>query len=255
VPPEGIVSADLIFGPYLSHRETIYLYPSIHDADYVVLDATNRNAPFPPRDRFEAIQALIDSGQYGIVDGRNGYLLLQRGVDKRAIPDQFYDFAREPEPAPQVQTDVVFGDSLQRIGFDLVWERPVRPHARLVLYWKALRPIDRDLRLFFILTDPSGEVLPGTELEFAAPVWHPPSRWREGEVIRADTLPWSVEVPGRFGVAIGVVEGPAFWEVGKRLRPSVLSSPWPMPGVHDGSLLWLATLETDGRLATLHPVP
>jgi hypothetical protein len=75
------------------------------------------------------------------------------------------------------------------------------------------------------------------------------------EIIRTDTLLWSVEEAGRFGVAIGVVEGSAFWEMGKRLRPSVLSSPWIMSGVHDGSLLWLATLETDGRLATLHPIP
>ncbi len=255
VPRDGTVSVDRVFGPYLSHRKTLYLYPSLHDADYAVIDVTNRNAPFPSRDRFEEIQALLTGGRYGVVDGRNGYLLLQRGLDEQALPDAFYDFVREPAPSPGVKTDVVFGDSLQLLGFDLVWERPVRPHARLVLYWKVLRPIDRDLRLFFILTDPSGEPLPGTELEFAATVWYPPSRWKEGEVIRTDTLPWSVEEPGRYGVAVGVVEGPGFWDVGKRLPPSVRSSPWPMPGVHDGSLVWLATLQADGRLATLQPVP
>ena len=255
VPREGIVSADLVFGPHLSHRETLYLYPSLHDATYVLVDVTNRNAPFPTRDRFEAIQALVSSGRYGVVDGRNGYLLLKRGLDERDLPDRFYDFVRAAAPVPQVKTDIVFGDSLRLIGFDLVWESPVRPHARLVLYWQALRPIDRDLRLFFIRTDPSGQVLPGTELEFAGPVWYPPSRWKEGEVIRTDTLPWSVEEPARYGVAVGVVEGPGFWEVGKRLSPTVISSPWAMPGVHDGSLVWLATLEADGRLATLHPIP
>jgi hypothetical protein len=254
VPEEAVVSADLVFGPYLSHRESLYIYPSLHDADYVLADVTNRNAPFPTRDRFEAIQALLSGGQYGVVDGRNGYLLLERGLDKSSLPDQFYAFVGATAPVPQVKTDIVFGDSLRLLGFDLVWEGGVRPHARLVLYWQALRPIDRDLRLFFVLTDPSGQLVPGTELEFAGPVWYPPARWKEGEVIRTDTLPWSVEDPARFGVAVGVVEGPGFWEVGKRVRPSVLSSPWPMPGVHDGSLVWLATLEADGRLATLHPV-
>lgn len=254
-PPQATVSADRIFGPYLSQRETIYLYPAVHDAELIVVDGTNRNGPFPPRDRFDAIQALVDGGQYGVVDGRDGFLLLQRGLDQGAIPDAFYDFVRAGAPAPQVQTDLVFGDALRLIGFDLVWERPVRPFARLVLYWQALGPIDRDLRLFVIQTDPEGSVLPGTEIELAAPVWYPPARWAPGELIRTETAPWSVEEPARFGVAVGVVEGPGFWDLGQRLRPSLVASPWPMPGVHDGALIWLATIEADGRLATLLPNP
>ena len=251
VPPQGTVSADLIFGPHLSHRETLYLYPSVHDAEYVVADASYRDAPFPPRDRQAAIQALISSGQYGVVDGRYGYLLLHRGADQQAIPDIFYDFARATEPAPQLKTDVVFGDEVRLIGFDLVWERPVTPRAHLVLYWQALRPVERDLRLFFILTDALGNLMPGTEQEFDASAWYPPARWQATEVVRTETLRWSVEDPGRYGVAVGVVEGPGFWDLDKRLQPSVLSAPWALPHVHDGSLVWLATLAADGRLATL----
>jgi hypothetical protein len=146
---------------------------------------------------------------------------------------------------------VDFGDEVRLIGFDLVWERPLRPHAHLVLYWQALRPIARDLRLFFVQTDPSGELMPGTESEFAATVWYPPSQWAVGEVIRTDTVYWSIEDPGRFGVAVGVVDGPGFWDVDKRLRPVARTSPWELPLVHDGSLVWLATLESDGRLVTL----
>jgi uncharacterized membrane protein len=248
VPAQGIVSSDLIFGPHLSHRESIYLYPSLHDAEYVVADASYRDAPFPPRDRFEAIQAMLTGGQYGVAEGRNGYLLLERGLDQQSVPDPFYDFARATEPSPQVETNIVFGDELRLLGFDLAWERPVRPHAHLVLYWQAMRPIDRDLRLFFVLTDPSGELVPGTEMEFDAPVWYPPSRWLETEVVRTETLHWSAEESKTFGIAIGVVDGPGFWEVDKRLPPAVQSAPWPMPQVHDGSLVWLATLKTDGRI-------
>jgi uncharacterized membrane protein len=251
VPPLGSVSTDRVPGPHLSQRESIYLYPALHAADYVVVDASYRDSPFPPRDRFEAIQAMLAGGQYGVVDGRYGYLLLQRGLAQATIPDHYYDFARATQPSPQVQTDIVFGDELRLIGFDLVWERPVRPHAHLVLYWQVLRPIDRDLRLFFIQTDPSGELLPGTEMEFDTPVWYPPSRWTEAEVIRSETLHWSTEDVARFGVAIGVVEGPGFWDLDKRLQLTVHSAPWPMPPVHDGSLIWLATLTTDGRLATM----
>jgi uncharacterized membrane protein len=251
IPAQGVVSADRIFGPHLSHRESIYLYPSLHDADYVVVDVTNRDGPFPPRDRYEAIQAMLTSGQYGVVDGRYGYLLLKRGLDQQAIPARFYDFVKVAQPAPQVEMAVDFGDEVRLIGFDLVWERPLRPHAHLVLYWQALRPIERDLRLFFVQTDPSGEPVPGTELEFAATVWYPPSHWTAGEVIRTDTVYWSIEDPGRFGVAVGVVAGPGFWEVDKRLRPVVRTAPWELPLVHNESLLWLTTLESDGRLVTL----
>jgi len=252
VPRQGVVSTDRILGPHLSQRADLYLYPSLHDAEYAVVDASYRDTPFPPRDRYDAIQTMIASGEYGVADGRYGFLLLKRGlVEQRVLPDGFYDFARAAEPVPQVQTDLVFGDELRLVGFDLVWERPVRPSAHLALYWQALQPVDRDLRLFFILTDPSGELLPGTELEFDASVWYPPSRWSESEMVRTETLHWSVEQPGRFGVAIGVVEGPGFWEVDKRLRPEVHSAPWAMPQVHDGSLVWLATLETDGRFATM----
>jgi uncharacterized membrane protein len=251
VPRQGTVSTDRIFGPHLSQREDLYLYPSLHDAEYALVDASYRDTPFPPRDRYDAIQAMFDSGQYGVADGRYGFLLLKRGSEQRALPDRFYDFFRAAERVPQVRTDLVFGDELRLVGFDLVWERPVRPHAHLALYWQALRPVDRDLRLFFILTDPSGELLPGTELELDASVWYPPSRWSASEVVRTETLHWSVEQPGRYGVAIGVVEGPGFWEVDKRLPPVVHSAPWPMPQVHDGSLVWLVTLEADGRFATM----
>ena len=152
-----------------------------------------------------------------------------------------------------MSTDIVFGEAVRLIGLDLVWERPVCPHAHLVLYWQALQPIERDLRLFFIQTDSEGQLVPGTELEFAASVWYPPAGWAEGEVIRTDTLYWSVETPGEFGVAVGVVDGPGFWDLPTRLPPTLQATPWEMPRVHDGSLVWLTTLATDGRFATLQP--
>ncbi|HSJ56476.1 MAG TPA: hypothetical protein VLC95_04820, partial [Anaerolineae bacterium] len=199
----------------------------------------------------DAIQAML-AGEYGIVDGQDGFLLLRRGLDRADPPAAFYDFARAGAPSPQVRTDVVFGDTLRLVGFDLVWERPVRPHAHLVLYWQALQPIDRDLRLFFVQTDLDGQPIPGTETEFAAAVWYPPARWAPGETVRTDTLPWSVEVPAEFGVAVGVVDGPGFWDLPARLAPDLATTPWEMPRVHDGSLVWLATLQADGRFASLH---
>lgn len=121
------------------------------------------------------------------------------------------------------------------VSADLISGPHLSQRADIYLY-PSVRDADF---VVFALTDPSGEIVPGTAREFDASVWYPPSRWTEGEVIRTATLPWSLEDPARFGVALGVVEGPGFWELDKRLEPTIGSSPWPMPQIHDGSLVWL----------------
>jgi len=251
LPSQGSVSTDLYPDPRLSHRENLYLYPEQQDADYIVVDVFYRDAPFHARDRYEAIRRRFQSGEYGVRDGRYRYLFLERGLDQPHIPDPFYDFVRAGHPDPQVKVAVDFGP-LRLIGYDLVWERPLIPRAGLVLYWQAMQPVDEDLRLFFIQTDSAGQPLPGTEMEFVGSVWVPPSRWNsEGEVIRLETYHWDLERPGQFGVAVGVVEGPGFWEVEKRVRPVVQSAPTDLPLVHNGTLLWLATIQVADQFATL----
>jgi uncharacterized membrane protein len=250
VPPEASVSSAWYAAPFLSHREDLFYYPDELDADYQLVDVSYRIWPIHPRDRYDAIRQTLQDGQYGVRDGRYGYLLLERGLDQPIIPDSFYDFARAEAPSPQYSVTVDF-DELRLIGFDLGWDRAVGARAHLVFYWQALRPVERDLRLFFIQTDSSGEPLPGTEMEFVQPVWYPPSRWSPSEVIRTETFHWPVEEPGKFGVAIGVVEGPGFWDLDQRVRPVVQSAPWGLPLIHGESLLWPATLSSDGQLVTL----
>ncbi len=157
--------------------------------------------------------------------------------------------SEQDDASPQYKVDISFGDELRLVGFDLVGERPMVPRAYLVLYWEALQPIERDLRLFYIQTDPSGEVLPGTELEFAEPVWHPPSRWSASELIRTETFHWQLAYPKEFGVAIGVVEGPGIWELDQRLRPAIHSAPWEMSLVHGDTLVKLGTLLVEDQFA------
>jgi len=251
VPPLSSVSTVVHPAPDLSLRENLYSYPDQPDADYLVIDVSYRDWPIFARDRYDSVQQLVSTGQYGVRDGRYGHLLLERGLDQPTIPDRFYDFVKADNPSPQFRMEVDFGDELRLIGFDLVWERPLLARAYLVLYWQVLCPTDRDLRFFFLQTDPSGEPLPGTEMEFVAPVWYPPSRWPTSEVIRTQTLRWNLEEQRQFGVAVGVVEGAGVWDLDKRLRPVVRSAPWELRLVHGDGLLWLATLNTDGQFVTL----
>jgi uncharacterized membrane protein len=251
VPAQGSVSAGGALVPHLSQRESVYIYPNLHDAEYLAVNVRYPAGPFPPRDTFDSIQAMLSAGQYGVTGGQYGYLVLERGLESAAIPDSFYRFAKAGDPAPQVELDVNFGDKVRLLGYDLVWERAQLPLAHLVLYWEALQPIEDDLRLFFIELDTRGEPRPATELEFVETVWYPPSRWLQGEVIRTETRSWFTFDQGPFGLAVGAVEGPGFWEIDKRLQPLVQSAPWSLPLVHGDSLLWLTTLQGDGLFMTL----
>lgn len=251
VPPDASVSVDRRPAAHFSQREHFYRYPDQPDADYQVIDVRNPDWQAPPRDHYDSIQHSLQEGQYGVRDGRNGQLLLEQGLDQTSVPNSFYDFVRAENPSPQFELDVDFGDALRLIGFDLVWERPTVPRAYLVLYWQALRPIDGDLRLFYIQTDPSGEVLPGTEMEFVEPVWYPAAGWSTSETIRTETFHWQLAYPAQFGLAFGVVEGPGFWDIDKRLRPVVQAAPWDLRLAHGDTLLWLGTVYVDDQFAEI----
>jgi hypothetical protein len=76
------------------------------------------------------------------------------GLNQSIIPETFYHFVRTINLAPACKA--VVGFDLQLIGFDLVRERPVTPRVHLVLYWRSLQPIEADVQLFSVLTDPVG---------------------------------------------------------------------------------------------------
>ncbi|MFZ2360795.1 MAG: DUF2079 domain-containing protein, partial [Anaerolineae bacterium] len=87
VPPDASVSTLSRFVPHLASRERIYLYPTVAGADYILFD-TALDADFFPlisRDpRGEAIERLLPyvaGGEYGLLAGQDGLLLLQRGAD------------------------------------------------------------------------------------------------------------------------------------------------------------------------------
>ncbi len=66
------------------------------------------------------MQELLDSGEFGVLDAADGYILLRRGFASRTLPDAFYDFARLDIADPQYPLDVEFGDELRLSGFDLL---------------------------------------------------------------------------------------------------------------------------------------
>jgi uncharacterized membrane protein len=87
IPNQASVSTMSDLVPHLSSRDSIYLFPIVNNAEFILLDLSPKANfwPFISIDargmaRDAAIPYLI-SGKYGLLHGDDGVLLLQRGQD------------------------------------------------------------------------------------------------------------------------------------------------------------------------------
>jgi len=81
IPANASVSTQTALAPHLSQRRRIYLFPyAVNHADYILLDTTSYTYPFKHyRDYATVVKTILLRGDYGIVDMRDGYLLLRQG--------------------------------------------------------------------------------------------------------------------------------------------------------------------------------
>jgi hypothetical protein len=171
--------------------------------------------PVHPNDIWALAKDLLNSGKYGVLDAADGYLLLKRGLTNTEVPDAFYGFARVTDPAPQYPLNVEFGEELRLIGFDVV-DDPRREETSVRLYWQALRPIERDLRLYPFFVNATGEVVENTEQRpLVTQLWYPPRLWRPGETVMAETMPWALG--DQWSLAVGVLAGKDWSDWSQRL--------------------------------------
>jgi uncharacterized membrane protein len=259
IPPDAPISAQTKLYPHLSDRMIAYLFPDINDAEYVFLDVTTLTWSIHPNDLKAKVQELLDSGQFGVLEAADGYILLRRGFASRTLPDAFYDFARLDIADPQYPLDVEFGDELRLLGFDLLddsdgdqVEDVRRGQMAVRLYWQALRPLDRDLRLYPFFLDAKGEVIEDTQQRpLITQLWYPPWQWRPGEIVVAETLPW--ELGNQWSLAVGVLVGP-YWsdwrhwsDWSQRLKIRVVESSRPLRLFEADTWVRLANFERQGR--------
>jgi uncharacterized membrane protein len=81
IPAEAIMSAQSGLFPHLSRRPTIYLFPTVADAEYVVVDL-DYGANKTPIDEFVfylTVDGLLADPAFHVAAFDNGVLLLQRG--------------------------------------------------------------------------------------------------------------------------------------------------------------------------------
>ncbi len=208
IPPEAPVSTTPPLHPHLAHREKIYIYPTIADAEYVLLDVSSRTDAHP-NDVRRTFDTLVEDGEFEIVDADDGYVLLRKGQaaagDHQALPDTFYDFARGRDVQPQYPSLVEFDGRLRFLGYDVIddskWQQ-----THLRLYWQALAPLSGNPTLWPIFFSVDGNLIEDTsQRPMVGPLWYPPSRWQPDEIIIVETIPW--DLGPRFNVGVAVLRG------------------------------------------------
>jgi uncharacterized membrane protein len=92
IPADASVSAQTTLVPHLSHRKFIYLFPyAVDHVDYILLDATSYTYPYHHyKDYAMAVTAILEQGNYGVVDMDDGYLLLEHGYPPSNVKSAIY---------------------------------------------------------------------------------------------------------------------------------------------------------------------
>jgi uncharacterized membrane protein len=222
IPAEAAVAAQGKLYPHLSNRLIAYQLPDVNEAEYVFFDVTTGTWPVHPNDIWSLAQHLLASGEYGVLDAADGYLLLKRGWPNTTLPAEFYTFAHVSNPQPQYPVQLDFGDELRLLGFDLL-DVPRQQETAVRLYWQALKPIERDLRLYPFFVNDQNQVVEDTQQRpLLTQLWYPPRLWPPGQTVIAETMPWALG--DRWSLAVGVLAGNNWADWGQRLPVKVITN-------------------------------
>lgn len=248
IPPDAAVSAQDRLNPHVSGRRTLYIFPRVDDADYVLLDVTGPAWPQHPNDLKRSVDALL-AGEFGVAAAGDGYLLLQRGAPLKTPPPEFYTAwqptAQPPNNVELQEVSVVFGnetgDLLRLRSYGVGVDR----YGELVitLIWEALRPLDEAFRFYVVYLD--GELQAIYDTRFYPPtavLWYPTSLWTPGAPVLVQTLPWTLDAD-RFALGVGVYAGDEGWDAGARLKVRQVEPTAPL--LQEGTLVRLGGFAWD----------
>ena len=219
IPPDAPLSAQSKLYPHVAHRIKAYQFPDVNDAEYVFLDVTTSSWPIHPNDLQSKFEELLASGEFGILDAADGYILLKRGLPRTTLPDEFYSFARaENSAAPQYPARIRFGDNLLLTGYDVLDLVNDRGGSEVAIrwYWQALSAIKSGVRVYPFFVDDQNRILEDiTRRPLVAQRWYPPQRWQPGETIVTETIPW--DVGRRWSLGVGALNGGSWTDWNRRL--------------------------------------
>ena len=218
IPREAKVSTTPSLHPHLSHREFLYRYPVVKDADYVMLDVTESDRAIPSEFRVR-YNELLQEG-FGVMAADDGYVLLKRGAPRKDLPDEFFAPFRTPpssssgQASPQYPAQIDFDNKIRFLGYDVLTD----PYGRAYLqtYWQRLQTLDANYYLFPFLADENGNPIADLNFPMTVLFWYPSASWKQNEIIVGKTIP--LEWGERARIGVGVVNGFDWNDVNTRLR-------------------------------------
>lgn len=208
VPPDVPVSAQTGLYPHLANRRQAYLFPTVADAEYVVLDVTAETYPVTPAFQHGRVEDLIYGSQFGILAAEDGFLLLKRGLsDAYRFPESFFSFARpnEDEMPTLRHLHADFGE-LELVGYNLV-TKPVitasNPPIIIETYWRAGQTPDLAYHIVLYFVNKDGVITWAYGNGTATTLYYPTHAWRPDELVRVTFPPQ--ETAGLCEVYLGVM--------------------------------------------------
>jgi len=194
IPPDASVSASTALYPHLSQRAGAYLFPTVHDADYVLVDVLT---PYPSGSggAYERLDGLLTGGEYRLLAAEDGFVLLRRGPSAgQGVPEGLLDVFRAdngPASSPGVSPDAPlasFSDgATEMLSARLVPSSEVGPRgplATLETVWRVRRSVPERPRPALTVQFRDGKQHTFDDLPMLW--WYPPEQWRIGELVKVD---------------------------------------------------------------------
>ncbi len=225
IPRDAPASTTTTLFPHLSHRRVLYRFPTIQDAEYILLDVSQATTN-PVDFRVNYLDALKQG--FGIRDALDGYILLQRGLPRQDLPDEFYNFLRACTCIrPQQPVAIDFDDKVRFLGYDVRQDDWQRVYLRT--YWMRLPTMDQNnYTPFPFFPDAAGNPRADAQLpDLMIQFWYPTMSWKVDEVVVADTLP--IDVGARAKIGVGVFFG-ATWDTAEFYLTPRTSAPLSSDG-------------------------
>jgi len=203
LPADVPISAGSNLYPHVAHRRQVYLFPTVSDARFILLDVTAQPGVVGLGDLPALVRDLLDYGGFGVAQSDHGLMLLERDVAQGRLSPSFFDAFLADGAVPEVPLRADFSGMLRLEGF----ERSVRPVIRpervveLTTYWRALSPVDDDYRLAFYFWDRDGRVV-RVQPEEIASAWFPTWQWEPGTLVKVSLPPLPVGDLPHVGVAV-----------------------------------------------------
>ena len=79
LPPHGIISAQNKLTPHLAMRDTLYMFPKVHNADYIIVNTADSHYPTPTKEEFdERFGKYLNSPEWVVTFNKPPCIVLKR---------------------------------------------------------------------------------------------------------------------------------------------------------------------------------